>query len=146
MSQNIAQKVAESLGADEPKDSALIVRLADSEREVEAAQALRYRAFYENMGAMPSEEVRNLERDFDAFAPICDHLLIIGRTSGSKVVGTYRLMRAGRANAALGFYSDSEFDLSPLRNYPGEHLELGRSCVDPDYRSRSVLQLLWKGI
>jgi len=147
MSQNIAQKVAAAI-PDEGKDSALIVRLADSEREVDAAQALRYRVFYENMGARPTAEARHLERDFDAFDPICDHLLIIDRSAGagSKVVGTYRLMRAGRAQAALGFYSDAEFDLSPLRNYPGEHLELGRSCVDPDYRSRSVLQLLWKGI
>jgi putative hemolysin len=123
--------------------------LADSEREIDAAQALRYRVFYQNMGAQPSAEARNLERDFDAFDPICDHLLIIDRSAGAgtlKVVGTYRLMRAGRARAALGFYSASEFDLSRLRNYPGEHLELGRSCVDPDYRSRFVLQLLWKGI
>lgn len=153
MSQNNVQKIAQSviqpIGSDEANDGALIVRLADSEREVHAAQALRYRVFYENMGAQPTAEARNLERDFDAFDPICDHLLIIDRSAGagaSKVVGTYRLMRSGRAQAALGFYSDSEFDLSPLRNYPGEHLELGRSCVDPDYRSRSVLQLLWKGI
>jgi putative hemolysin len=152
MSQNIAQKIAQKIVApvqDEGGDSALIVRLADSEREVDAAQALRYRVFYENMGAQPSAEARNLERDFDVFDPICDHLLIIDRAAGAgalKVVGTYRLMRAGRAQAALGFYSDAEFDLSRLHNYPGEHLELGRSCVDPDYRSRSVLQLLWKGI
>lgn len=127
----------------------LIVRLADSEREVDAAQALRYRVFYENMGALPSDQARKLARDFDAFDPICDHLLIIDRTAGAaapKVVGTYRLLRASRAISSLGFYSDSEFDLSPLRTYPGEHLELGRSCVDPDYRSRFVLQLLWKGI
>ena len=25
-------------------------------------------------------------------------------------------------------------------------MELGRSCVDPNYRSRSVMQLLWRGI
>jgi putative hemolysin len=27
-----------------------------------------------------------------------------------------------------------------------EVLELGRSCVDPAYRSRGVMQILWKGI
>jgi putative hemolysin len=148
MSQNIAETVAAAI-QDEGRDSTLIVRLADSEREIDAAQALRYRVFYENMGAQPSAEARDLERDVDVFDPICDHLLIIDRAAGAgalKVVGTYRLMRAGRAQAALGFYSDAEFDLSRLHNYPGEHLELGRSCVDPDYRSRSVLQLLWKGI
>jgi putative hemolysin len=147
MSQNIAQNSTHDSAP--ANDGNLIVRVADSEREVSAAQALRYRVFYENMGATPSAEVRKLERDFDAFDPICDHLLILDRSAGAanpRVVGTYRLMRASRATAALGFYTDSEFDLSALRTYPGEHLELGRSCVDPDYRSRSVLQLLWKGI
>ena len=129
--------------------SGLIVRLADHEREVDAAQSLRYRVFYENMGALPGDEVRRLERDFDAFDPFCDHLLILDGTAGAaapKVVGTYRLLRAGRAREAGGFYSATEFDLGPLSAYPGEHLELGRSCVDPDFRRRAVLQLLWKGI
>jgi putative hemolysin len=29
---------------------------------------------------------------------------------------------------------------------PGEILELGRSCVGEDYRSRAAMQLLWRGI
>jgi L-ornithine Nalpha-acyltransferase len=127
----------------------LIVRLADSEREVSAAQELRYRIFYTNMGAKPSAEMRRLERDFDAFDPFCDHLLIIDRAQdrgAPKVVGTYRLLRGTRAEAAGGYYTAGEFDLAALDRYPGEHLELGRSCVDPDYRQGSVLQLLWKGI
>ena len=134
-----------------PQDMAreLIVRLADSERELAAAQELRYRIFYTNMGAKPTAEMRRLERDFDEFDPFCDHLLIIDRAQGRgapKVVGTYRLLRSTRAEAAGGYYTAGEFDLSALDRYPGEHLELGRSCVDPDYRQGSVLQLLWKGI
>ncbi len=45
-----------------------------------------------------------------------------------------------------GFYSEGEFDLSPPLAQPGECLELGRSCVDPDYRSRAVIDRLWSGI
>ncbi len=131
-------------------ESELIVRLADSSAEVRAAQALRYRVFYENMGAMPSDEVRRMERDFDKFDLFCDHLLILDPSLGlprrPKVVGTYRLLRGTQAELAGSFYSDAEFDLSPLGGYPGEHLELGRSCVDPNYRNRAAMQLLWKGI
>ena len=131
-------------------DNELIVRLADSAAEVRAAQALRYRVFYENMGAMPTDEVRRLERDFDKFDLFCDHLLILDPSEGSprnpRVVGTYRLLRGSQAELAGSFYSASEFDLSPLTGYPGEHLELGRSCVDPAYRNRAAMQLLWKGI
>jgi putative hemolysin len=127
----------------------LIVRLADSEREVAAAQALRYRVFYTNMGAQPTAEMRRLERDFDVFDPVCEHLLIVDQDHASgapKVVGTYRMLRSSRAEVTAGYYTSGEFDLAPLERYPGEHLELGRSCVDPDYRKGPVLQLLWKGI
>ncbi len=127
----------------------LEVRLAETAAEIAAAQELRYRIFYENMGAEPSDEMRRQRRDFDRFDPFCDHLLVLD-TSGDgapRVVGTYRLLRRSRAlEEGCGFYSTSEFDLSAIDNVVGEVLELGRSCVDPEFRDRSVMQLLWKGI
>jgi putative hemolysin len=62
------------------------------------------------------------------------------------VVGTCRLIRRGVAERRGGFYSAHEFDLAPLLNQAGECLEVGRSCVDPDYRSRAVIDRLWSGI
>ncbi len=61
----------------------LEVRLATSEAEVEAAQALRYRVFYEEMAANPSPEVAAAHRDFDDFDALCDHLLVLDHTLGS---------------------------------------------------------------
>ena len=130
-------------------ESSLEVRLADCEREVRAAQALRYRIFYEYMGARASEETRNAKRDFDRFDEFCDHMIVIDRAAGGsdpKIVGTYRLLKSSRAVETLGFYSAGEYDLSALDRFPGEKLELGRSCVDPAYRNKAVLQMLWKGI
>jgi putative hemolysin len=127
----------------------LEVRLAQSPDEVEAAQALRYRVFYDEMGATPSAEVRALKLDVDRYDPICDHLLVIDKdkANGAQcVVGTYRLLRRSVAQRHGGFYSDSEYDTAPLKVLPGELVELGRSCVDPGYRSRSVMQLLWRGL
>ena len=43
------------------------IRIASSADEVEAAQALRYRVFYEEMGAAPRPEVKASRRDFDEF-------------------------------------------------------------------------------
>jgi putative hemolysin len=125
------------------------VRLADCEREVRAAQALRYRVFYDYMGARGSHEVRRHGLDFDRFDAFCDHLLVMDHSAGGaapRVVGTYRLLTSSRAVDGVGFYSASEYDLSALDRFPGEKLELGRSCVDPAYRSKAVLQMLWKGI
>ena len=134
---------------------AMEVRLAETETEVEAAQRLRYRVFYEEMSAMPSPDMRDARRDFDRFDEVCDHLLVIDRSlidedGQPAVVGTYRLMRDVDARRAGGFYTSSEYDLSPMLNSlaPGSHiLELGRSCVLKAYRNRTTtLQLLWKGL
>jgi putative hemolysin len=124
----------------------LRARLAASEADVDAAQALRFRVFYEEMGARASAEAKRRRRDADAFDPYCDHLLVFDDAAGDRVVGTYRVMRRGAAAAKGGFYSESEYDIRPLLDLPGEILELGRSCVDAAYRTRLTMNLLWQTI
>jgi L-ornithine Nalpha-acyltransferase len=127
----------------------LQARLAETAADIDAAQALRYRIFYHNLGAQPLPEMVRRQRDVDHFDEGCDHLLVIDHSRGvgaDAVVGTYRLIRRDTAAQLGGFYSANEFDISPLVVHPGEILELGRSCVDPAYRQRPVMQLLWSGI
>ena len=125
------------------------VRLAKSSMEVEAATALRYRIFYEEMMATPNPEISARRLDVDKFDRICDHLLVIDLEADSlfpRVVGTYRLLRRAEALRHHGFYTAQEYDLTPLLHYPGKIVELGRSCVDLAYRHRGVMQLLWRGL
>src|SRR5438067_9386414 len=127
----------------------LQVRLAESARDIDAAQALRYRIFYEKLGARPLAGMEQDRRDRDQFDEICDHLLVLDHSRGAgidAVVGTYRLIRRDAAARLGAFYSAAEYDIAPLIAYPGEILELGRSCVDAGYRARPVMQLLWSGI
>jgi putative hemolysin len=127
----------------------LQVRLAETSAEIDAAQALRYRIFYEIMGAKPLAGMEQARRDYDGYDEICDHLLVLDHNRGSgadAVVGTYRLIRRCAAEKFGAFYSEAEYDVSRLIAYPGEILELGRSCVDAGYRGRGVMQLLWSGI
>jgi putative hemolysin len=127
----------------------LQVRLAECAADIEAAQALRYRIFYEIMGARPLPGMEALRRDFDGYDHICDHLLVLDHSRGAgadAVVGTYRLIRREAAARFGAFYSAAEYDITRLVAYPGEILELGRSCVDAGYRARPVMQLLWSGI
>jgi putative hemolysin len=129
--------------------SKLQVRLAETPLDLDAAQALRYRVFYDEMGALPTAEMRLRQRDFDDFDGLCEHLLVIDpeRSNGHPhVVGTYRLLRKSVAAGARGFYSQQEFDIGRLVDLPGEIVELGRSCVDAEYRTRAVMQLLWAGL
>jgi len=127
----------------------LEIRLAESDAEIAAAQALRYRVFYEEMSASPTPEMAATRRDFDSFDPFCDHLIVIDSRKGSGaggIVATYRLMRRAGAERRGQFYSIDEYDISAIVAHPGEILELGRSCVDAAYRSKAVMQLLWKAI
>jgi len=141
-----------SPGAETPGERAgshIEVRLARDAAEIAAAQALRYRVFYEEMAAKPTPEMAATRRDIDRFDTHCDHLVVIDQRMGDgpeAVVGTYRLLRRSVADKHGGFYSETEFDISPLKSMPGELLELGRSCVDARYRTRSTMQRLWSGI
>jgi putative hemolysin len=128
----------------------LEVRLAVNTAEVDAVQALRYQVFYEEMGAKPTAAMQDRRRDFDALDDYCEHLMVIDRTRITAddigVVGTYRLIRRSAAERYGSFYSASEYDISNLLDYPGEILELGRSCIHADYRTGTVMQILWRGL
>ncbi len=96
-----------------------------------------------------------VRRDICRFDKFCDHLLIVDTAARNafgrvkpKIVGTYRLLRGEVAAAHGGFYSEGEFDIAPLlaRHAGKNFLELGRSCVHPKYRSKRVIELLWRGL
>ena len=139
----------EEPGFGELRGGNLGVRIAATPGEIDAAQALRYRVFYQDMGARPDAVAAATGRDCDLFDPVADHLLVVDHSIGpgpEGVVGTYRLIRRAAAARVGRFYSADEYELAPVENIPGEVMELGRSCVHPDYRNRSVMQMLWRGI
>ena len=125
------------------------VRIAETAAEIDAVQALRFRVFYQEMGAHPDAETLATRRDRDAFDGVADHMVVLDHDIGdgpAAVVGTYRLIRRAAAARVGRFYSADEYDISRLVALPGEILELGRSCVQHDYRTGATLQLLWRGI
>jgi putative hemolysin len=129
----------------------LETRLARTASEIDAAQAVRYRVFVEEMQAQLPQEAMRRKRDFDAYDAFCDHLLVVDRSiegdSEDQIVGTYRLLRQEVAMANGGFYSASEFEVEKLisRHPDKQFMELGRSCVLPDYRTKRTVELLWQG-
>lgn len=125
------------------------VRIATTPEELDAVQALRYRVFYDEMGAIPDPVTARVHRDIDAYDAVADHLLVVDHMIGSgpeAVVGTYRLIRQNAASRIGRFYSADEYDLSTILAFPGTLLELGRSCVGRAHRGRATMQLLWRGI
>lgn len=127
----------------------LNVRLTETAEEVDAALALRYRIFYDEMAAKPTPEMAARRHDFDSYDDVCDHLIVLDRGLGQtpdSVVATYRLIRREAAAKCGRFYSESEFDVTPLLEMKGNILELGRSCVAEDHRNRATMQILWRGL
>jgi putative hemolysin len=125
------------------------VRVAASAAEIDAVQALRFRVFYQEMGAVADADAVASARDRDAYDLVADHLLVVDHELGSGpegVIGTYRLIQREAAERIGRFYSADEYDIDKLTSSPGRILELGRSCVDAAYRNRMAMQLLWRGI
>ena len=133
-----------------PENTHFEIRLADGERDVLAAQRLRYRVFIEELGGGGASANHADRLECDEFDAVNDHLILVDRRRDAAkldhVVGAYRLLK-GDAAASFGrFYSDSEYDLGPLRRSGRRLLELGRSCVLGEFRGSSAMFLLWNGL
>ena len=124
----------------------ITVKLTRDPREIEAAQRLRYQVFYEEFAAKPNSAMAIARLDFDDYDNYADHLIVIDHNRDDKIVGTYRLLQQEAAKKIGQFYSSDEYDLTPLLNSGHNLLELGRSCVMPEYRTKSIMNLLWEGI
>lgn len=117
--------------------------VATTSEEVEALQRLRYKVFSEELNAVFPASAEGIDTDeYDAW---CLHLMVRDQSTG-QVVGTYRLLTPSSAAHLGGYYSESEFDLSAMEPLRHLVLELGRTCIHPDYRNGVVIMLLWAGI
>ncbi len=120
-----------------------IARLHHDDANILKAQQLRYEIFYEELKANnpPSNRL-----DIDEYDNICDHLCVFDISSGAEVMcGTYRLLRKEQCNNQ-NFYSASEYDIKKILAYHGNICEMGRSCVKLEYRTKPVMELLWRAI
>ena len=120
------------------------VEIAKDPRLIDQAYSLRYQVFNLELGeGLP--ESRATQRDIDQYDAFCDHLVVVDEAL-DLVVATYRILPIDRAIANLGFYSETEFDLSNVYKNLPDSAETGRCCVHAEYRSGLVMNLLWYGL
>lgn len=117
------------------------LHLAVNDEEMRQAQLLRYEVFCVEGDAFSGDDKCI---DADAFDAYCHHLMVSDISSG-EVVATYRILHEDHSHRKGGFYSASEYDLSALLHHRGL-VEVGRSCVHKEYRTRWVMNLLWSGL
>src|SRR6056300_1261303 len=128
----------------------LFTKLAQTDDDVRAAQRLRYEVFVRELGSDGEDVDHDLQLETDRFDPYFDHLLLIDRAAPSNVssgvVGVYRLLRQDQADKIGQFYSEDEYDLTRLKASGRKLLELGRSCLLPDYRGGAGMYLMWNAL
>jgi len=132
--------------AEQPRRAArakLHVTLAATESEILEAQKLRWRVFADELGARLPSRTRGVDRDI--YDPHCDHLIVRDEADG-RIVGTYRILPPQAAREVGSYYSENEFDLTRFAHLRNRIVEIGRSCIDPDYRTGATIALLWAGL
>lgn len=113
--------------------------ITTARRDILAAQRLRYRVFTEEYGAQ-FDGIAGI--DSDRFDRHCRHLVVKDTATG-QVIAYTRILTADRARRAGGWYSAGEFDLGMVDALEGGVLEIGRTCVHPDYRNGAAIGVLW---
>ena len=120
------------------------VRLTRNKEERKQVRQLRYQVFCIEEGAGATEEQRALGEEYDAYDRFAEYMAVFHQ---GRVVGTYRIIDRNAAEKMGGFYTETEFNLSKIKKYPGNIAEMSRACVDPAYRENAlVMRLLWAGL
>jgi L-ornithine Nalpha-acyltransferase len=126
------------------------LRLATTDADLMAAQRLRYEVFVAELGGDGPLVDHSARLERDAFDPYFDHLVLVDLRRDpaglDHVVGAYRVLPGDRRAQAGQFYSETEYDLSPLLASGRRLLELGRSCVHADHRGGTAMFHLWNGL
>ena len=120
------------------------VRLAQTLEEKARAFRLRFLVF--NIELQEGlESAYATGYDTDEFDEVCDHLIVEHKAT-ERVIATYRMQTGANAAAKIGYYSEQEFDFSPLEPIRDSLVEVGRAAILKEHRTFEVLNLLWKGI
>lgn len=119
------------------------VRFAGTRSEIREAQKLRYRVFKEEFGAHLATAEPGVDHDF--YDNYCEHLIVRDEAQG-RIVGTYRVLPPERARQVGSYYAENEFFLTRLEHLRPRIVEVGRSCIDADYRSGAVTHCCGPGL
>jgi len=131
----------------EIKDGKYLLKLAQTPEEKNQGYTLRHSIYYKELNFTGSHGEHDEEclKDYDYYDEICDHLIIRDEEQ-NRCVGTFRFLQGSRLGKNGGFYSEQWFDIGKLDAARSKVLELGRACIDGQYRNTKVFKLLFSGV
>lgn len=107
-------------------------RFAECDEDVHAAQTLRAVTFRGDKDAL----------DADPFDQVCKHVLVEDNKTNN-LVCTFRIMPLDSGKDIGQSYSAQYYELSNLKDFEGMIVEMGRFCIDPDYKDPDILRIAW---
>lgn len=123
----------------EIREGKYLLKLAETPAEKNQSYVLRHLVYCEelNFAGKELEYQEKIMTECDSFDELCDHLLICDE-SENRCVGTFRFLRGARLPKGGTFYSEQWFDIGKLSTKRQGILELGRACIDIQYRNTVV--------
>jgi putative hemolysin len=123
-------------------DGRFMIDIVRDDATLTDIRALRRTVFCEEIGTPPE----TLAQD-PAMDAIADHLIVRDLTTPEhRLIGAYRVIRSNALPEGMPFLTESEFDITPLKTFPGVIAEFSRSCIAAEHRNGRVIQLLWRAI
>ncbi|MEE2946138.1 MAG: GNAT family N-acyltransferase [Pseudomonadota bacterium] len=113
------------------KKGRYVARLAQTDADIQAAQALRHLAFHGTEGL-----------DADEYDVICSHILVEERKTGA-LVSCFRMLPLAAGNEISRSYSAQFYELSALADFEGSMVEMGRFCIHPEWTDPDILRVAW---
>ena len=121
-----------------------IIKLAETKAELEKTLKLRYTVFNIEQGK-GLQQSENTGLDIDIYDEHCLQIIVVNKETNNPVA-TYRAHLGLIATSAKGFYASNEYNLTGIDKIASNSIEVGRSCVLPEYRTGTAVSLLWTGL
>lgn len=128
----------------DPRQPKIYAEFATAEDDICRAQRLRYEVFCSeyNIELAGEKTWQGLPIDAEELDEYCLHL-VVRKQPDQEIIGYTRVITSELAAKHRGFYSNQEFDLQQLLQKTGRFIEIGRTCIHPDYRSGATIAVLW---
>ncbi|RMF33958.1 MAG: GNAT family N-acetyltransferase [Alphaproteobacteria bacterium] len=116
-------------------------RISTDPQDILRAQKLRYLTFIAGRDTAASDS-RASGLDMDAFDAICRHVLVEEVRTG-RLVCCFRFLPLANGHEVDRSYSAQYYNLAALQAIDAPMVEMGRFCIDPDYRDPDILRVAW---